>query len=111
MPDKRSKRQRKYYKDVERRIAKLLGGERNPLSGRNSKHCAGDVIHPKYLVEVKYREKNPSLNQILGWLNEAVENAKKENKIPLLILVLKGKKKPILITYLRDVLDILKGDE
>ncbi len=47
---------RETWKAMERKVAKLLGGIRTPLSGINSGHTGADVIHPYFFVECKYRE-------------------------------------------------------
>ena len=79
MPDKT-------WKAVERRVAKMFGGQRNPLSGGNSRHTQGDVIHPMFFIEVKHRAKIPFLKI---WL-DTKQKAKKEGKIPVLIVHQKG---------------------
>ena len=73
MPDKSWKR-------AERVVAKTVGGQRNPLSGRNSRHTGGDVIHPKLYVEVKYRQ-NFAVTTLMREVEAA---AKKEGKLPWL---------------------------
>jgi len=74
------------WKAFELKIAKALGGQRNPLSGKNSKHTAGDVIHPELYVEVKLKSRIPFWND---W-TKAKENAKKEGKFPILVFRKKG---------------------
>jgi len=54
MPDKSWKKQ-------ERRIAKLFGTRRTPLSGYLSLHTKSDIIHDKLFVECKYRSAGFSL--------------------------------------------------
>lgn len=41
------------WKQEERKVARALGGERNPLSGSNSRHTAGDVIQTPHYVDAK----------------------------------------------------------
>ena len=72
----------KSWKVCERRIAKFFGGQRNPLSGRNSKHTAGDVIHDDLFVEVKQRKKHA----VIGVWDKAKKLADKEGKIPVVCL-------------------------
>lgn len=43
----------KAWKQEERKVGQTLGGERNPLSGSNSRHTAGDVIQTPYFVDCK----------------------------------------------------------
>lgn len=41
------------WKQEERKVGRALSGERNPLSGSNSRHTAGDVIQTPYYVDCK----------------------------------------------------------
>jgi len=144
----------KTWKAVERRIAKVLGGKRNPLSGSSSRHTSGDVIHDKYYVEIKHRARIPFYNifkddfleKKLGkkvsvllynkksrycilmidlddfvkkeikvveiirtekipffkTFKETIKEARKENKIPLVIFHEKGSKTNIVMMRLED---------
>ena len=76
----------KTWKNFELKVAKDLGGERNPLSGRSSKHCYGDVIHPYFTVEVKYNEFLP----LCRLFEEVRAEANKVGKIPLIAFKVKG---------------------
>jgi len=78
----------KTWKNFELKVAKDLGGERNPLSGRSSKHCYGDVIHPYFTVEVKYNEFLP----LCRLFSEVEAEAKKVGKIPLIAFKVKGQR-------------------
>ena len=75
------------WKNRERQIAHFFGGERNPLSGGNSKHTRGDVIHDKLYIEVKYRVKHSAIEL---W-KDTYQKAIYENKIPVVCLCEKGK--------------------
>ena len=79
MPDKT-------WKAVERRIAKMFGGTRNPLSGRNSRHTSADIIHPSLYIEVKHRSRIPFYKV---W-KDVYAKAKSEGKIPVLVIHEKG---------------------
>lgn len=46
------------WKDAERKIAKLLGGERIPITGR-ARGSVPDVITDVFAVEVKTRKRIP----------------------------------------------------
>lgn len=72
----------KAWKAEERRVASLLGGHRNRMSGAVDQLTAGDVIHDVFYVEVRTRA---SL-AVVTWFKEARANAIKEGKIPLLAL-------------------------
>ena len=71
----------KTWKSAERRIARMFGSERNPLSGIGSRHTASDSLHPRYFIETKMRKKIP----FKAVFAEAVKLAKKEGKIPMLV--------------------------
>lgn len=79
---------RSTWKATERRVAKAVGGKRNPLSGGNSLHTTGDVIHPTLYLEVKHRARF----QILTLMKLVEKLAKRELKIPVLVLQETGRK-------------------
>ncbi len=79
----------KAWKRAERVVARALGGQRTPLSGANSGHTAGDVIHPSLYVEVKYRKRF----SIITLMKEVEKDARKEHKTPVLALQEAGAKK------------------
>nr|MBA3415748.1 hypothetical protein [Chloroflexia bacterium] len=56
------------WKQTERRIAAMLGGERVPVSGRG-RGDAPDVAHDSFSIEVKHRQTLP------GWLLDALAQA------------------------------------
>jgi hypothetical protein len=56
-----------------------LHGQRNPLSGRDSKHTAADVIHDSFFTECKLREKHSAISL---W-DEVKALADKEGKTPV----------------------------
>jgi len=58
----------KAWKACERRIAKYIGGERVPVSGR-ARGYAPDIEHDFLSVEVKYRAKIPA------WIHDAMNQA------------------------------------
>lgn len=60
----------KLWKQVERRVAELLGGKRVPITGREG----SDIKHPWLAIEVKQRKaKIPAY--IRKWINQAVVGA------------------------------------
>ena len=78
----------KRWKAVERNIARLLGGVRVPVSGRQ-RGDQPDIEHPQFSVEVKSR------NTIPQWLCEAVEQATAsatEDRVPLVVLHQNGRR-------------------
>lgn len=72
----------KAWKHSERRAAKVLGGQRTPLSGGASLHTRGDVIHPQLFVEVKHRKRFA----VLSVMRLVEELARLEKKLPVLVL-------------------------
>ena len=78
----------KTWKNFELKVAKDLGGERNPLSGRSSKHCYGDVIHPHFVVSVKYNQHLPTIREF----EITAREAKKAVKNPIVVLKAKGQR-------------------
>ena len=81
MPDK-------CWKVFERRVARFFGfQDRNPLSGRNSKHTASDTLHDTLFIECKQRQKYA----IVRLWDEAKALATKEGKIPMVAVPKKGR--------------------
>jgi hypothetical protein len=101
---------RNTWKSFERRVANALGGTRNPLSGTNSKHTAGDVIHNKYYVEVKLRSELCAFlkKEFLETLEETEANAKQENKEWLLVFKKKGSAKEYVLMDFKRFVEVLK---
>ena len=60
----------KLWKAVERRIAKYLGGERVPITGRQ-RGSAPDIKHEWLSIEVKQRDSLPA------WVHDAMDQAEK----------------------------------
>lgn len=89
---------RSTWKGLERKAAKKLGGTRNPLSGRESLHTSGDVIHKDLYVECKLRAQW----SVLSLYREVKEEAKKEGKIPILVLKEKGKHGELVVLGMED---------
>jgi len=91
----------KTWKTVERKIARKFGTERTPLSGGASRHTLSDTLHPDYYIEIKHRAKIPFLKTF----KEAVVNAEKENKLPMVVFKEKGSHMEILMIKLDDFLE------
>ena len=77
---------KKTWKNVERRVSRFFGAERNPLSGGNGKHGRSDSLHETLFIETKYRVKHSAVTL---W-KSTKELADKENKIPVVCLAEKG---------------------
>ena len=87
----------KLWKQAERRVAALLGGERVPVTGRQ-RGDAPDIEHGTFSVEVKHKQSLPD------WLKDAMEQAEEAgdgNKLPIVILHEKGKTYNESLTLLR----------
>ena len=87
----------KAWKRIERGVAKILGGVRVPVSGRQ-RGDSPDVAHPLFSVEVKHREKLPE------WLFDAMQQAQaseRDGQIPLVVLHQKGMSVPTSFAVVR----------
>ena len=98
---------RNTHKAMERRIAKILGGRRIPLSG-SLIIMPGDVITDKFLVGCKLRASSGKKQIAIkkAWLTKIEKEAKSQNKIPLLIFKYKNDKDYYVILNLKDFLKI-----
>ena len=77
----------KPWKQRERDVAEFFHGQRNPLSGRDSKHTAADVIHHRLFIECKLREKHSAVSL---W-DEVKVRADREGKVPVICLCEKNR--------------------
>jgi hypothetical protein len=77
-----------WWKQIERRVAKFFSTVRTPLSGGNSKITRSDTLHPDLFIEVKARVTHTAVTL---WRDTALK-AEREKKIPVVVLVEKGKK-------------------
>ncbi len=96
------------WKQTERRIAAMLGGERVPVSGRG-RGDAPDVAHDLFSIECKHRRTLP------GWLLEAVAQAEAAcvgGKVPLVVLHRAGDRHAdaLAVLRLRDVTALVGGE-
>lgn len=74
----------KAWKRMERRVAEKMKGQRVVCSGVRGE---GDVLHDTFFIECKERKSFT----IWEWFTKAKAEAKKEGKVPLLVLKEKGK--------------------
>jgi hypothetical protein len=77
----------KAWKQREQDVADFFHGQRNPLSGRNSKHTAADVIHDQLFIECKLRKKST----VISLWDEVKALADKEGKVPVVVLCEKNR--------------------
>lgn len=94
----------KVWKQQERRVAKMFGAKRTPLSGSRSLHTGSDIIHPRLYIEAKYRKRI----SILDMFPEVAEKAKKENKIPVMVIKSKKLKDDYFMVRARDLVKVAK---
>lgn len=79
----------KAWKACERRVAKYIGGERVPITGRQ-RGDVPDIEHNFLVPEVKYKNKMPAW--IYDALNQAEAAQRRTSQMPCVILVEKGQK-------------------
>ena len=94
----------KSWKKLEQKVARMRETERTPLSGGNSRQTRSDTLDDTFFIECKLR-KDPAV-----WnLYEQVEElAKKENKLPVLVIKKKGKHGELFIVndrYLKEFIE------
>ena len=73
---------RNTWKQRERQIADDFGTKRNPLSGSMSGHSSSDSLSDTFYLESKLRAKPGGWNLFM----DTRDKAKRENKIPIVIL-------------------------
>ena len=73
---------RNTWKQRERDIADDFGTKRNPLSGSMSGHSSSDSLSETFYLESKLRANPPGWNLFL----DTKEKAKKEKKIPVVVI-------------------------
>lgn len=81
------------WKQFERDVARLFGGRRNPLSGRNNAGRSGDVISDQWEIECKLRDSIA----IFRWWEKLEAEAKASSKTPVLVMREKGDRKRVLV--------------
>ncbi len=91
------------WKRAEQKIARLFGARRTPLSGSNSGHTAGDVIHDRLMIEVKYR----ASHALMTLWRKVNRQARTEGKTPVVALVEKHKPGALLVIHTDDLQAVL----
>ncbi len=94
--------ERQTWKAGERRIAKMFGTRRTPLSGGNSGHTRSDTLHLDLFIEVKHRKKYPLEKTLFKTFHEA----NKEDKIPLMVFLKLHSSEPLVLCKLKDLKEI-----
>jgi hypothetical protein len=99
----------KSWKKLEQKVARLRGTKRTPLSGGNSRQTRSDTLDDTFFIECKLRK-----NTAIWNLYEQVEElAKKENKLPVLVIKKKGKHGELFIVndrYLKAFIENWEAD-
>ena len=72
----------KAWKQRERQVARFFDGDRNALSGGNSKITRADVIHETLFIECKLRAKHTAVTL---W-DDTKKLADAESKTPVVVL-------------------------
>lgn len=96
------------WKQAERRIAQILGGQRVPVSGR-PRGDAPDIEHPILSIEVKSRKSIPA------WIENALEQAEaasRDGKTPAVVLHQDGKKyrDALVVCRLSEFANLVEGE-
>lgn len=87
------------WKQFERRVAKLFGTKRNPLSGGNGRHGRSDTLHPRLFLECKNHAATPGFS----FFQKVMAEAKKEEKLPVLVQQPKNSKTVLVTCRLQDL--------
>lgn len=90
---------RSTWQEGERRIARLFGTARTPLSGINSGHTRSDTLHDELFIEVKHNKKPPGDNL---WRLTS-EFAEIEGKTPAIVFIKKAHRKPLILLRIEDL--------
>lgn len=94
----------KAWKNLERKVAKLLGGVR--IVRPSYSVPAPDVITPLFSVECKYRK---SFGFKKDWWEQTEANAKRSGRIPLLVFKNAGKQDEFAVLKLSHFAKLLEG--
>lgn len=96
----------KAWKQRERQAAKTFGAKRAILSGSSGREgvSTSDSTHPDLYIETKLRRNHAARNL----LDEVAAKARKENKIPLLMLASGGRRGLAVVCFAEDLEAIAK---
>lgn len=100
------------WKKAERRIAKLFGAERTPLSGESSRITSSDTLHSSLYIEIKKRDDELLKQPYRRDFREVAENAEEEGKMAILIHSPKYAPdlKALVVMRLGDFLEVIKPE-
>jgi hypothetical protein len=98
----------KLWKQFELIVAREFGTERNPLSGENSRHDTNsDSLHPRVYIEAK-RDQSYIGVRFLKLMEDTFSKAKREKKIPMVALKVKGKQGYLIVCKNTDLKRLAK---
>jgi len=89
----------KFWKKSERRLARMFGTSRTPLSGFGSRHTRGDILSDTLYVEHKVRKKM----FFKKLLEDTERKAKSEGKIPIIVVRERGSPRWMAFLNLADI--------
>ncbi len=90
------------WKNFERRVAKVTGGERIPINGRQQL----DIKHPYLGIECKHRKSLPNWLFKDAW-NQAVQGSTGENLLPTVVVGERGTSQAFAIVKLETLTELL----
>jgi hypothetical protein len=99
-PEKKMKDQA--WKNFERRVAKVTGGVRIPIIGRQQL----DIRHPYLGIECKHRKSIPKWLFTDAW-NQAVQGSKENDLIPTIVVGERGTTDTFAIVKLEALVELL----
>jgi hypothetical protein len=101
-PVEKKKMKDQAWKNFERRVAKVTGGERIPIIGRQQL----DIRHPYLGIECKHRKSIPKWLFTDAW-NQAVQGSKENNLIPTIVVGERGTTDTFAIVKLEALVELL----
>lgn len=93
----------KKSRNMERRVAKAVGGERVYGSGGFPMDTKADVRHPEYFIECKNRAMFTHHTEFL----KIIQKARDENKIPILVTHTNDRKGDLVVLRLEDFVELI----
>lgn len=97
----------KVWKARERKIAGEFGAVRTPLSGGNSYHTRGDIIHSSLYMEVKGRQNHAAVKLY----DQTKALARKEFKTPVVALWQHGRPGYLIVCAPEDLMEVAEAWE
>lgn len=99
------------WKAFERDVAKVLGGQRRPVTGLD--RGDGDVFTDQLEVQVKKRAAHPSTNLLREWLDGIRRTAQRRNRIGVVVWKPTGSRtnEALVVMRLDDFTELAKSHE